>query len=241
MPTTADKFTALGAGNGFPLCLEKINMADMGDGQPWSFWITLGGNKKGGAVTEAGKGLSQAMKLFWNFNGLQYSLNDIYEGTIDIEELSFDILSWFDLDGNGFDYDENKFPMERVCVSGYQAISEFYIADAFIALIRMYDGDVNDEDNFVGYGMPDGFFYEGNHTYLVAGSYHYEDPGTDEAIYEYGSINGIHVVSALVYIGDPSASEITYGESSIKTTVSYASGYPAGEVLELYDFDFYTY
>jgi len=88
MPT-ATSFTALGRGNGFPFCLETVDVLDRGDGNPYDHWVTLGGFKKtsGGSPTQSQINLSlqNAMKLFWNvykINGLarlssRYNVADV--------------------------------------------------------------------------------------------------------------------------------------------------------------------
>ena len=83
MPT-ATSFTALGRGNGFPFCLETINVLDRGDGNAYDHWVTLGGFKKTdtGSPTQSqiNTSLQKAMALFWNahqINGLA-SLSSSY-------------------------------------------------------------------------------------------------------------------------------------------------------------------
>jgi len=76
MPT-ATSFKALGKGNGFPFCLQTIDVLDRGDGNEYDHWVTLGGFKKtdSGSPTQSqiDTSLQNAMKLFWNahkINGL---------------------------------------------------------------------------------------------------------------------------------------------------------------------------
>lgn len=88
MPT-ATEFSALGAGNGFPFCLETVNVLDRGDGNPYDHWVTLGGFKKtdtgSPAQSQINLSLQNAMALFWNayqINGLaeldpSYSVSDV--------------------------------------------------------------------------------------------------------------------------------------------------------------------
>ena len=69
MPT-ATQFKALGKGNGFPFCLETVNVLDRGDGNEYDHWVTLGGFKKTdtGSPTQSqiNTSLQKAMALFWN-------------------------------------------------------------------------------------------------------------------------------------------------------------------------------
>lgn len=83
----ATPFNALGAGNGFPFCLETIDVLDRGDGNEYDYWVTLGGFKKTdtGSPTQSqiDTSLENAMKLFWNahqINGLA-SLDSSYNVT----------------------------------------------------------------------------------------------------------------------------------------------------------------
>lgn len=71
MPT-ADTFTALGRGNGFPFCLETTDVTD------YDYWTTLSGvnkdNVEGFSPSEIDakiqESLRLAMKLYWNTNQL---------------------------------------------------------------------------------------------------------------------------------------------------------------------------
>ena len=69
MPT-ATSFKALGKGNGFPFCLNTIDVLDRGDGNAYDYWVTLGGFKKTDSglptQTQINLSLQNAMKLFWN-------------------------------------------------------------------------------------------------------------------------------------------------------------------------------
>ena len=76
MPT-ADSFTALGRGNGFPFCVPKVDLTSgipsSTDGSvgPADFWVTLGGVSSGTASqAQIDLSLNNAMKLYWN----QYSI-----------------------------------------------------------------------------------------------------------------------------------------------------------------------
>ena len=76
MPT-ADSFTALGRGNGFPFCNAKVDLTSgvtsSTDGSVGAadFWVTLGGVSSGTASqAQIDLSLNNAMKLYWN----QYSI-----------------------------------------------------------------------------------------------------------------------------------------------------------------------
>ena len=71
MPT-AESFTALGVGNGFPACPRSYNVED------YSEWITLGGFKKGDSGSPTAQQImdsrNNAMHLFWNLYDVTGSL-----------------------------------------------------------------------------------------------------------------------------------------------------------------------
>jgi len=175
MPT-ATEFTALGTGNGFPFCLNKIDVSDRGDGEPFDYWVTLGGFKKtdGGSPSQAQIDLSlrNAMKLFWNINKLEGSVTDeedttlVNPGDLTIANLDIDAEDYGSLTVNWSDfsnYPSSTFePKDRVCSQNfvveknqgdapYQSGLNFYL-NIEPAVFRMYDGSTTDEDNFVGYG-----------------------------------------------------------------------------------------
>lgn len=71
MPT-ADTFTALGAGNGFPVRARSFNV------EGYSEWMTLGGFKKGDSGSPTAQQIADsranAMKIFWNLYDVTGSL-----------------------------------------------------------------------------------------------------------------------------------------------------------------------
>ena len=150
MPT-ADTFNALGKGNGFPFCLQKIDVSSAIDYIAWD--------------------LTTAMKVYWNL----YKFNvDVSTDNLSISEVGIgdDITN----DGDNSDREAHE-PQFRTCdrvqrfewddpnggidvkgevgfgqddpsegVSAYVDLSNGGIA-------ALYDGSVNDPDNFVGYGI----------------------------------------------------------------------------------------
>jgi len=159
MPT-ATKFEAEDVGNGFPFCLPKVDVSDRGDGDPYDYWITLGGFKKGDAGSPTAQQISDSLraatKLFWNYNGHTAEFNSTVTVSIDIEQGEF-----------AFGTEDSPFaPRDRVCVGtgafdpkGWRFSAEedsgpvFADTDIRIYPIRMYDGDPDSEDNFLGYGL----------------------------------------------------------------------------------------
>ena len=158
MPT-ADSFTALGKGNGFPFCVtRKINVSSK------EKWTTLGGTQKGSSPTNAEiqTSLANAVKIFWNTNELLGSV----ASSKTLTALPSII---YRKEGSSFinPTTDPEEPKDRVCErENYFDYRNLYTVGAnngtksgFIGLgvVRMYDGDNSDEDNFVGYGLEDGF------------------------------------------------------------------------------------
>tara|TARA_R110001606_G_scaffold169455_1_gene314527 strand:+ start:4225 stop:4986 length:762 start_codon:yes stop_codon:yes gene_type:complete len=166
MPT-AESFTALGAGNGFASCLTKIDVSD----KSFDKWTTLGGNQKGGAVTESGKGLAQAMQFLWNLEGFKFSASasasraTFGEDPVRGGESVSASLTDYSTDA---DSSEKIVPRDRVCGSlrdQYENDSDvdaplaasvtfsFSTNNGYNQLARYYNGVTSNEDNFVGYGF----------------------------------------------------------------------------------------
>ena len=147
MPT-ATEFTALGKGNGFPFCPDKIDVSlDYK-------WVTLGGTQKGNAPTDAEKNASliNAMKLFWNAHELL--------GSASSTNVSNPLPDIIFTEESSTDPEE---PRNRVCprqsgsfyTNSYteRVGSSSIFGTIAIPIARMYDGSTDDEANFVGYGM----------------------------------------------------------------------------------------
>lgn len=169
MPT-ATEFIALGAGNGFASCLTSINITDKG----FDKWTTLGGNSKGGSVTESGKGLAQAMQFYWNLEGFRFSasasasraaqpnanpprparsasasIGPNYSSDADssIKIIPIDRVcggSLKDISVRDYDYDNGVAASCSFGFSSWNSTNEIY---------RYYNGVTRNEDNFVGYGL----------------------------------------------------------------------------------------
>jgi hypothetical protein len=163
MPT-ATKFNALGAGNGFPFCLTKVDVSG------YDYWTTLGGNQKGGSVTESGLGLREAMSVFWNAHALNCNATTSGTATIDGS------ISRVRVEYKVFDYNVPfpdppilidsgaATPKLRVCIpSQVDGIVTNYVyrerdgasSAEFLTndLRAMYNGATTSEGNFVGYGL----------------------------------------------------------------------------------------
>jgi len=176
MPT-ADSFIALGRGNGFPFCAPKQDVSG------FTNWITLGGVSSGSASgSQINESLVNAMKLWWNLNSITGSFsasttdseeNDLLVSATDKEViLKRFIGSPFGL--NPQIEDDPLIPLRRACFGTSSFIKEQLqssfteeakndgapgVVDASLRvghntfIVRMYNGSINDEDNFVGYGV----------------------------------------------------------------------------------------
>ena len=133
----AESFNALGAGNGFPSCLTKVNMLDLnGDGSNVEAkkWTTLGGTQKGQSPTdgEISLSLKNAMKIYWN----------LYSVSTDDDTVLLDVIGGDSLE-----------PKDRACRSFWAKTAPSFNLTVYGSPIRMYDGDTSDEGNFVGDGV----------------------------------------------------------------------------------------
>lgn len=165
MPT-ADSFTALGKGNGFPFCLDKIDVSE------YDYWVTLGGFKKtdSGSPSQAQIDLSlrNAMKLWWNTAGLDVtisaSLDSGIPGSISSEIIDpvFEIIGEpktrvceHDIDESFFDEDELEFGSSGV-IARTRVEASYLVGESYF--VRMYNGSTDDEVNFVGLGIDSSLF-----------------------------------------------------------------------------------
>jgi hypothetical protein len=151
MPT-ADPFTALGAGNGFPSCLTKVHVDD------YDHWTTLSGvNKDSPATSDAliRESLKLAMMIYWNI------------ASVNCEAKANNLTSEVSIDGDillkkptGYTYKSEYdaldplTPVERVCdmykFTLYDNSESFFRAVRAMVcygIVAMYN-----EGEFVGYG-----------------------------------------------------------------------------------------
>ena len=154
MPT-ATTFQAKGRRNGFPFCVtKKIDVSAKHK------WTTLGGTQKGSSPSnsEIQTSLANAVKIFWNTNELF--------GSAESSKTSTPLPSIIYRKGFFNPTTDPEEPKDRVCerdnglyINVYSAGPANGTKSGFIDLriMRMYDGDINDEDNFVGYGLENGF------------------------------------------------------------------------------------
>ena len=168
-----------GKGNGFPFCISTLDVNDRGDGQPYEFWITLGGTQKGSSPTqtEIDLSLENAMKIFWNYNGHKFNSYEGEESEIDIEDEVYGSINPIDMSD----------PISRICINnnwysfGNSTTSEV-VTRAKCNVKRMYDGSV-----FLGYGAQDAFIGLDSNVFFKFSSTLYEDTGGSSSVVAYNT------------------------------------------------------
>lgn len=241
-----------GFGSGFPYCPDKVDVSDFGFGQPYDYWTTLSGvNKDSPTTSEAliEESREHAMALLWNIDG--YTGDDSectstfdFGGGENTAEVSFPVGS---ADATSGSLDE---PKDRVCIvepasEKYQVLDES--TDDVIAkvvcgapeIVRMYNGDETDEDNFVGYGVkPDETLFMqagelGDWSVEIRSYIQADDPSTEDIAYT--EINDMHFVCLVLgYTGtgivmDAANRSVYADEGNIITSI------------KIDELDFYTY
>jgi len=188
----ATPFAALGAGNGFPSCIEKVDMTQPTSSFTWAPPIT-------NPLT-----LNQVMSLYWNLYGIV--------GTASVtgaDEITQSDLNIPDTDA----------PPYRVCPGTYSDSRELIRAGGGGStnqrvgvasyIIAMYDGVTTDEGNFLGYAMN-----SGERPFEVAYCYAYGQ-GTKEVILFAGYVpavtddNGWIQLSPIFSVYGPSVLTLT--------------------------------
>jgi hypothetical protein len=261
MPT-ATSFTALGRGNGFPLCLEKVDVSG------YDRWTTLGGvSKESPSPTDAkiSTSLVNAMKLYWNL----YSV----KGTCSVSGTDFDgvtISSSVDevvADFEDSDAVKHSKPNERICFPEAPGTEDFELdfksslgglfqADAQLVIgitfevMRFYNGATTDENNFIGYGL-ESFFGDpdrsdaasGNDNFMnFTASARYTDE--DDVI---GNSAGAYDCLGSTVISEESNITYSYvtisGIHFVRATIDYFQGSPPEPTREatIDSIEFYTY
>tara|TARA_R110002020_G_scaffold368382_1_gene580234 strand:- start:215 stop:1018 length:804 start_codon:yes stop_codon:yes gene_type:complete len=149
MPT-ATPFTALGKGNGFTVCLTNVDISEVDHYEPLS--------------------LREAMSMYWNLSGASASFTALISENTN-PEFGTPINYSFNKSLNS-SYEVTPEPIERIC-SGFTisptGVSNQMTAQELIetggagcggtasfsqsGVVRMYDGDIQNPFNFVGYGI----------------------------------------------------------------------------------------
>lgn len=244
MPT-AEKFTALGAGNGFPFCPTRVNVEN------YSYWSTLGGfnDTNTGSPTDEQLNLSllNAMKLWWNYNG------HIASSSGSAGSPSGEITINLDNGGTG---DSEKYPeglgdpMYRACYSSWGIYSSSIASQTGIdiVIVRMYNSS-----EFIGYGILNSIHCGANDFFnpelkLLSIGYIPEILGSpaDHEV-AYAKIDDIHFACLAWNDGTPGSysMDISGNPASSPTSISASftgqDGNPSMATLKIGDLDFYTY
>ena len=242
----ATSFTALGRGNGFPYCPTKVDVS------VYDNWITLGGIEKGNTVTESKKSLSlvNAMKLYWNLYSATASFTSSLSKSSDDVNYSFtkDLSSSYIISPEPIERTCSSVSIDPTSVSKQFTEAELTQTDgascggnavfSVPAIKRMYDGDINDESKFVGYGIESLYsaltsfahnegILNGSATIQI-GSYldGESDSGSTESPVGSGNINYFDKTASSVSIGGiqfksfASASVSTNASSNLSKTVT---------------------
>tara|TARA_R110000764_G_scaffold239598_1_gene339394 strand:+ start:1571 stop:2251 length:681 start_codon:yes stop_codon:yes gene_type:complete len=139
MPT-ATEFTALGAGNGFPSCLDKIDVTDFNYVRPMT--------------------LEQVSKVFWNLYSVTMTatVSDGEGYTASVSDPNVDTFLLNDVDENPSHVVGDSEPIKRVCgllVSGYiqkeSGDGGYWAARVSFQpyyAYKIYRGPTDDEGNF---------------------------------------------------------------------------------------------
>ena len=266
MPT-ATQFNALGKGNGFPFCLDKIDVSE------YDYWVTLGGFKKtdSGSPTQLqiNNSFTNAMKLFWNINKLEGSVTDEessnYPGEYTIKDLDIDAEDYGSLTVNSSDfsnYHSSTFePKDRVCAFNFvvsktevDSPSEgdgglnFYLNMTPAAIYRMYNGVTTDEDNFIGYGcnLVDALaFAEDVYFMLTSADEFIDDDEVSQA--EYVTLGGIDFVASAYafggweFTGASAISNFDLANLTVEDTFDAGGGEIITWSIKIDALEFYTY
>ena len=184
----AEKFTALGAGNGFPECLQRVDVST------YDHWMTLGGNRDGVPFDESKTGLTECMHFYWNIHAM---MCDSFEQFTSDE--TGVIRTDFSKTTDNPDYPK---PKERVCgqevtnLAMYGDLMDFSRLDELSDwIMAMYDGDTKDKDNFVGYGINEEVFMSHSQLNFSSVSLASGIPGW---VIGYSDFGGIQLLTTIV-------------------------------------------
>jgi len=224
----ARRFKFIGGGDGFPL--DTAIDVDVSDYE----YVTCGG-VTGGSASPAQIELSRrnAMKIYWNLKTATLTSSVGSEVSIDADD---DHIDYPDFDD---EYDLGLLPFEpfkRTCYGEWVAFKES--EDGYVSIgvdpqvIRMYNGDTTDPDNFIGYGF-DGFLTSTTQATGFIWNFNISSYGQSASSYiEEVSVDDIPFLGLASNPGGPLAS---YDISGLTATRA------GSESLTFSDIDFYTY
>jgi hypothetical protein len=242
MPT-AESFNALGVGNGFPRCLNKVDVS------VYDRWITSSGvNKDSPTASDADIALSLeiSMSLFWNLNKVNGDASATYDtDTVSVTDATIAIFN-FTPDSSSAG---PRPPVERLCNTNLSAQEIIYIPNGpqsrqarfkvtLNVPFRMYDGSTSDESNFVGYGFG-GSIAQASGSSIVTAVVEIRSYG-DESIlathdYAYVSIGDANFTCETIGGDTSDASALTASSSGSGFGLTWSSS------AEITSLDFYTY
>ena len=243
MPT-ATPFTALGAGNGFPFCLTKVDVSG------YDHWTTFSGvNKDSPTTSDAliAESLAIGMNLYWNTFSCVAPTSSSFTGSTGNTSSS---VSYLDVSSSA-----RGDPHKRVCGrvvanekdnngSSYAEVYINFAGGNFVA--KMYDGVTTDEGNLVGYG-----FYSGS-LILTRGAattrarsrvniqgFMNETPTTAAIDYAYVELGGAHFACEASAFGNDTQS--ADAASLTASATGSRSGNTYSSTSTITSFDLYTY
>lgn len=178
-----ESFTHLGAGNGLNVCAKKLDVSTF---DHWTTFSGVTNSSPDASEEKKWESIKLAAKYFWNtesfdISGIGYDLDSKSSQTFS-EKVT---LNKFKLDLVDFTYeDQGIFEPKQRCLAGtafpklidpdnpdpdaeryyYEVQNEVYdfaeggpVFNPSPLIVRMYNGDTDDEGNFVGYGADEEF------------------------------------------------------------------------------------
>ena len=259
MPT-ATPFTALGRGNGFSFCPNKVDVSG------YDYWVTLGGYKKTdtGDPTQAQVDLSlkNAMQLFWNLDGWTGLLSfagasDPYREITSLSMKNGDYYTFYANELDGTQVNEPDFdPKDRVCYKSFEVekMVEDPISGIFLGgtPVRMYNGDPSDEDNFVGYGFDEIISASLSYQYYFLYFSSYQDGTPASSTNDWEDISYVEIPTNIEGITIPAVGHIEsyyFGAGGIPDdfdiyswgSLQFEQSNPNECAFKIDSLDFYTY
>ncbi len=239
----ATPFNALGVGNGFPSCLTKVDVSG------YDYWTTLSGVSKDSPVASdalIAESLQLGMKLYWNLFSCIAPTDSSFTGP---SGNTASAVSYLDVS-----LDSRSEPYKRVCGrvraseednNGSSSAQLYINFSGGNFVIRMYNGAITDEVNFVGYGaFGTTILTRGNasgraDSQVFIQGYLDEVVTSDAISYAYVELSDMHFVCRARADGNVTQSadavNLTASATSTLSSNSYAS------TSTITSLDFYTY
>lgn len=261
MPT-ADKFTALGAGNGFNNCTFKRDVSN------YDYWTTLSGVNKNNPTPSPGlisESLRLAMKWFWSTDKLNCTATATNSGSFFEVQPNYATIDFSDPFLPVTTERGVASPVDRVCIPSvagdlYTQFSKLDLIDSGArakfypdSIVAMYDGST-----FVGYGLSyvetrgvssGSMAAQGGRSSLLnaavyAGGYGYTPDNTDEEAFAAGYVTfeGMELFAYLEAKNRPTVNVAgSVNLSSLSATCTNSNLPVTTASASLDSIDFYTY